>query len=229
MFLFRQPATKIEDLMLKFPHLPEKIFQKLNDNGLVKSREIARSWQNFIDEKSYPWLRIVNIPIILKDGNTYLHIAAETGQIEKFNTALREAEDINIKTSLMRQTPFHRACMRGQFEIVELLLKNTVLNVEPNGRDNCGSTSFILACLGGHLNIAKLFLENSVSLGIDLNARDISAKTAFHQTCIRGHSEVIKMFMENAVAFNIDLNAKDGYGGTGFMWACCNGHADDRW
>ena len=52
---------KMEALMLRYPHLPEQIFQKLDNESLFKSREIARSWQNIIDERNYPWLRIVNI------------------------------------------------------------------------------------------------------------------------------------------------------------------------
>ena len=57
---------KIQDLMVRFPHLPEKIFQKLDCEGLFKCRKVARSWLNIIDERNYPWLRIVNIPTILK-------------------------------------------------------------------------------------------------------------------------------------------------------------------
>ena len=48
--------------MLRFPHLPEQIFQKMDSESLFKSREVARYWQNIIDGKNYPWLRIVNIP-----------------------------------------------------------------------------------------------------------------------------------------------------------------------
>ena len=79
-------------LIMKFPHLLEQIFQKLNDESLIKSREVEQSWQYFIDEKNYPWLRIVNIPTILKRQETYLHLAAETGQLEIFKIALSETE-----------------------------------------------------------------------------------------------------------------------------------------
>ena len=61
-FRFRQPIMKVEDLMLRFPHLPEQIFQKLDNKNLFKCREVAKSWQNLIDGRNYPWLRIVNIP-----------------------------------------------------------------------------------------------------------------------------------------------------------------------
>ena len=74
--------------MQKFPHLPEHIFQKLKNESLFKSREVARSWKYLIIERNYPWICVVNIPSILQERNTYLHLGAETGQIDAFKTAL---------------------------------------------------------------------------------------------------------------------------------------------
>jgi hypothetical protein len=61
----------MKDLIFRFPHVAEQIFQQLNDEDLAKSREVEKLWQKFIDERNYPWLRIVNIPTILQDGDTY--------------------------------------------------------------------------------------------------------------------------------------------------------------
>ena len=68
----------------------------INKNGQPE-REIARSWKYFINERNYQWLCVVNIPKLLQKSNTYLHLAAETGQIDPFKTALSEEEDKNIK------------------------------------------------------------------------------------------------------------------------------------
>ena len=125
---------KIKDLMRKFPHLPEQIFQKLDNKSLFKCREVTRSWQNIIDGRNYPWLRIVNIPRILKRKNTYLHLAARTGQIEPFKRALYEEENKNIKDQY-GETFFHRACKYGRFNIVQLLLTDLELSAINNHRD----------------------------------------------------------------------------------------------
>ena len=94
---FNGNSMKIEELMLKFPHLPEMLFQKLDNKSLFKCREVARSWQSIIDRRNYPWLRIVNIPTILKGRNTYLHLAAGSGQINIFKTVLDEEVVENVK------------------------------------------------------------------------------------------------------------------------------------
>ena len=65
-----EPSMKMEALICRFPHLQEQIFQKLDNKSLFKSREVARSWLNLIEGRSYSWLRIANIPKILKNRNT---------------------------------------------------------------------------------------------------------------------------------------------------------------
>ena len=95
--LMRQSSMKMKHLMLRIPHLPGQIFQKLDPESLFKCREVTTSWQNIIDGRNYPWLRIMNIPTILKKGNSYLHLAARTGQIEVCKEAIIKEEDKNIK------------------------------------------------------------------------------------------------------------------------------------
>ena len=133
---------KVQELMLRFPHLPEQIFQKLDNESLFKSREIARSWDNMIGGRNHPWLRIVNIPSILQKKNTYLHLAAETGQFEALKIAFSEEEDKNVKNEF-DETSFHLACKNGRFLVVQLLLKNTDLEFNVNAKDPWGTTGML--------------------------------------------------------------------------------------
>ena len=43
------------------PHLPEQIFQKLDDKSLTNSRVVGASWNNFIDTRDYPWKRFRDV------------------------------------------------------------------------------------------------------------------------------------------------------------------------
>ena len=218
----------MDNLMLKFPHLSEQIFQKLklNYESLLKSREVARLWKYLINERNYLWIHVVNIPTVLKDNNTYLHLAAKTGKIDAFKTALNEEEDKNIK-NIFHYTAFHYASQYGQLQIVELLLKNTDLNIDFNAKDTSGLTALIFACYNGHSDVVKIIMESSISLGIDLNAQEIvSGNTAFNAACERGYSDVVKIFMKNAAILNIDLSAKNFKGFTGFHLACQRGFVD---
>ena len=56
-------------------------------------------------ERNYPWLRIVNIPTVLEDGDTYMHLAAQCGQTDMFEIILEEEENKNPKNEA-DETPF---------------------------------------------------------------------------------------------------------------------------
>ena len=90
--------------MARFPHLAQQIFNRLDDSVLVKSREVARTWLDFIDEEKNrvsSWLRIVDIPTTLSNGNTYLHLAASCGQIDIFKDMLCNEDKKNAKKQIM--------------------------------------------------------------------------------------------------------------------------------
>ena len=80
----------MEILILRFPHIAQQIFEKLSDKSLTKCRAVGKLWQTFIDENSLPWIRINKFPSILTKGNTYLHVASKSGQIEIFKMIVAE-------------------------------------------------------------------------------------------------------------------------------------------
>ena len=57
----------MENLIARFQHIAQGIFEHLDNKSLVNCREVASSWQKYIDSKNLPWMRIVNIPTIIKE------------------------------------------------------------------------------------------------------------------------------------------------------------------
>ena len=216
----------MQDLILKFPHLPEKILQKLDSESLFKCREVSRPWQNIIDGRNYPWLRTVNIPTILKERNSYLHLASATGQIEAFEIALNQEGDVNIKNE-HDETSFHLACKNGHFKIVQFLIKNADLEIDFNAKENFrGHTGFHLACQQGHLDVVKIIVENKTALSIDLNSKGKLNDTAFQVACAYGHSDIVKILMENSASLGIDPNETNLGGLSPFILACNHANSD---
>ena len=216
-------------MMVRFPHLPKQIFQKLNHKSLFKCREVARSWQNIIDKRNYPWLRIVNIPTILRRRNTYLHLSAKTGQIEVFKTSLNEEGDKIIQNE-RGKTPFHYACQNRRLKMVEFLLQNNDLEIDINSKDNhvidlnaktkCGSTALCYACFKGHADVVNILMKNASYLSID------DGWTGFYWACQEGHTDVVKILIENAAILSINFNIKHNDGMTAFHKACERGYSD---
>jgi hypothetical protein len=102
----------MEEIILRFPHLAGEIFQNLNNEGLVKSREGGRLWQKFIDDRNYPWIRMVNIPTVLQNGMTYLHLAVRTRQIDVVEKIMKNSVEFGINLNAKEGVPFwmQRSC-----------------------------------------------------------------------------------------------------------------------
>ena len=222
-------------LFLRFPHLMEQILQKLDNESLVKSREVARIWQEFIDHKTYPWLRIVKIPTILKSGNAYLHIAVIHNQIDMFENILISEVDKNLVND-NGFTPFLVACLFGRVRIAKILMKQSVeLKIDLTKTTNCKSTAFHLACIGGNSELTEIIMKNSDKLKISLNeikptdfrncgiyGRDL---TGFLYAVWYGNLKVVEMIMNNSKSMNIELNTFHRSNCSALHFACYKSHA----
>ena len=195
----------------------EQILRRLDDKGLAKSKEIARLWQKCIDTRMYPWLRTVQIPTILKEGDTYLHLAAKYGQIDMFKVILDIGADKNLVNN-NGLTPFHVACQYGWIKIAEMLIKKCdALKIDLSRRSRCRNTAFHFACMGGKYELAELIMKNSDNLNIDINEKNVYYKTGFDKACENGHLEIVEMLMKNS---NVELSIM------GYHLACSAGHAN---
>ena len=53
----------MDNLFAKIPLLGNKILRELNNQTLVKFREVKKSWQLFINEEKILWVRIKNFKL----------------------------------------------------------------------------------------------------------------------------------------------------------------------
>ena len=102
-------------------------------------------WKKTIDNKNNTWLQIVQIPTIMKYGNTYLHKAARTGQTKMFEIIMEEYELKNPQ-NLRDVTLFHLACEFGHYKIADMLVqKSAQFNIDLHAENNDGKIALELA------------------------------------------------------------------------------------
>ena len=63
----------MEELIARFPQIAEQIFEQLDNKSLTNCREVAKSWQEFVDDRNMSWVRIVNIPTTLASGIKFMN------------------------------------------------------------------------------------------------------------------------------------------------------------
>ena len=202
-----QHSIKYEELMPRFPHIFEQIIQELDNKSLNKCRKVSRKLQEFIDERRYPWLRIVKMQTIpIKNGNTYLHLAIEYGQIEIFEAILTEAANYwreayqkklaERNTGTVEDTEilvgkyYKCSCVGGQKRVDQSFVcpKYWVGKCHPahpipkalfemDLKNDRNETPFLLACRRERLDMVKMILELSSELKVD-SMIDFNAKTS---------------------------------------------------
>ena len=52
----------MEEVLLRFSHLGENIFDLLDNKSLFKCRKICRTWSSFIADQKFPWIRVIHHP-----------------------------------------------------------------------------------------------------------------------------------------------------------------------
>jgi len=221
--------SEMENLMERFPHIVEEILTKLDNSSLSNCRLVNKALLEFINQRNYVWIRIVNIPTVLKNGNSYLHVAAKSGQTQMFEIIANERANKNPKNH-WRITPLHLICEFGHLKLAKLLVENYVSwNIDFNSRNDREKTSLYLACYHGHAQIVDLFMQNIVGLKINLTDEIQGLPkgwTYFHLACYAGHLDVVKVFLRYAKDLKINLDVRDKYGSTPFCYACMYGHSE---
>ena len=113
----------MEDMLWKFPHVGQQIFKNLSNKNLVKSKEVARTWENFITNQNFYKLKVYYEIKQKEDpvGWTPLHDAAFKGIFEVFKMIIDIVEDKNPQ-DLLKVTPLHIAAIKGNLEICKYII-----------------------------------------------------------------------------------------------------------
>ena len=119
----------MEEVLIKFCHLGKQVFGQIDDHSFINCRKVGRSWKICIDADNFVWTKITK-KFPCEFGKNILHIAAMTGQTEKFIESFDEAEEKNPYDET-GATPYHYASHYGHQLICQ---KYCFLLKDPNPR-----------------------------------------------------------------------------------------------
>lgn len=140
-------------------------------------------------------------------------IAAQEGDAEALEKALREGADVNFANSL-GVTPLIAAARYGNEDIARQLVAK---GANVNARDAEGMTPLMFAALGSeafqskNVALVKMLLE----AGADPNVAAVgyngpnSRKTALFLTALKGNTEIAKMLIDKGADVNFDCGDGD--------------------
>lgn len=148
-----------------------------------------------------------------RKGATPLRIAVLNGRVEIVSRLLDA--NATMQDDEFQSTIFQTAAMNGQLEVAKLLLRRGPRS-QVEDVNSLGNAALHLACLNGHVDLAKWLL----SLKVPVEARGGEKSTPLHFACMGGFENVVQMLLEAGA----DVHRTNAYDNTAFLLACLYAH-----
>ena len=208
----------MDNVISRFPGLAEKIFDSLDDENLVKSKTVSRSWSEFTDNEIFFYRRIVKKLIggyedfketwklVMKKAD--IEMTKELAFAAKYFLSKHPGNcfDKNCNHRALSHSPLHIVAEAGNVSLCEFLLKITNDKNPKLINGDIGWTPLHEAAQYGHLLICYMII-NEIN---DKNPEDAVGYTPLHAAAAFGELETYKMIMNKVT----NINPRDNKGWT---------------
>jgi ankyrin repeat protein len=131
-----------------------------------------------------------------------LHAAAAEGNIDVFNTVVKEVDDLNVLND-EGQTPLHVAAIHGETTVGAYI---TECGGDVSIKDRDGNTALHLAAIHNKRLFASMLLWGEA----DPQTVNNKGNTSLHEAAIRGNVQVIFIIINNGGESSKDIKNADG-------------------
>ena len=186
----------MEEVFLRFPHLSENIFDSLNSESLAKSKEVSRSWDEYLDDQKFLQIRASTVKLVIETVEKF-------GQVPKrfiVSTPVKNTFDLQTRKAIINEA------RNGNFSLVHTNIMNN-LDYMYHGQP------FLFAATCDHFEVVKYLVDNLEDKNPILNS--YFKDTALHIAAIHGRIDVVKYIMSNV----LDINPVDRNGDTPLHYA----------
>ena len=230
----------MEEIVLRFPHLSDGIFNLLDNESLNKSKKVDRYWNIYIAKQKFYNIRIIKAILercqqdwILKrfqqvgpawntlfDNSTTSMITDLLKAVQLFYSEQKTSHKMTTCTIFYSLnvpkgiTPLHIAAYSGNLDLLKKLFEKN----QEYLKDGWGCTPLHYAAHNGHLEMCEYIMQTFENGNTGTN----SGETSLHEAAYHGHSKTFKILVKNAV----DNNPADRAGWTPLHYAALHGHLE---
>ena len=186
-------TTFLDEMMLRFPHLAQDVFEELDNKSLANCRNLSRSCCDFIDNEKFYWVRKIQNCVRMTKFQQQWNKVLE-------NIPTQDAKEIfviieiffryDLNRKKLQWSPLHIAAEQGHLEFCKYIIEKTK---DSNPKREDGITVIHMATLSGSREICELIINNLE----DKNPADNKGTTPFHIAAEKGHLDVGKLLIQN--------------------------------
>ena len=232
-------TTSMEEVISKFPHIAEKIFEELDNYHFIQCKVVSKLWKNFMEESKFSYIRLIKtltncskkaMKKIFPEANLedIILLASDVSQVYD---ELNYEADVTTDSSL---TLFHMAAKHGYLSVCKLIIEN----IEEHPTELYGKYPLHLAAENGHFSICQLIISknenrsrpqlNNPQNFDEIFDFDYQDNTPIHLAAQNGHLAVCELlikWIEDAYPEQIDyVKAANDFGSTPLHLAAECGH-----
>ena len=187
----------MEEFLVRFPGLGEKIFDQLDNQNLAKCKVVSRSQCKFLDENKLVWKRMIEKysanNVEFKDFWKLLTEKVPAQIVKELALAVEKFYTFRSHRLEHQHSPHHIAAERGILSLCKFIAQKTkVLN--PTRAD--GLTGLHFAAQEGHFDVCQ-YLIGTLDDSEDKNPKDKDGRTPLQLAGMNGHFEIFKLIMAN--------------------------------
>lgn len=141
-------------------------------------------------------------PTVLKDEESILHSAIESGQLALVQKCIAAGHDVNYRDGNDRPAII-KATIQDSPEITQALM---AAGAHIDVRDKADRTPLHYACMNGDIAVVQALVDK----GADVKAEDDRDFTPLHFACLQGHAEVVRYLLSAGAEVNAKTTTKGG-------------------
>ena len=212
----------MEELILKFPHLSEEIFDCLDNETMFDCKEVSKIWCDYVSEQKFYHIRMIRLTVekFHELGKAWENVfrKSTTDTIMKLRLAAEKFYQKQDKLIFSEGlTPIHVAAATGNLSLLETIQERAK---EKYPEDIEGCTPLHYAVQNGHMNICKALIENMSNKNPKAEGFVCRGTTPLHSAARCGHFDIFKL-IENEIE---DRNPKNLDKMTPLHNAAASGH-----
>ena len=174
----------MEEIIFRFPHLAEQIFEELDNYSFIQCKVISPSWKNFIEESKFSYIRLIKT--VTNCSKKEVEKTFPKANVEETRRLASDVtkvynELLKVNVDHPSLTLFDCAAKCGYLSVCQLMI---------NSRHTFGSTPLDLAAKNGHLSVCQLLVGNVESTNL---------QKALTSAIKNGHSAICHLIIESIV------------------------------